>query len=474
MRPAIQYEATSALGANIAVLVTYPAGQPWFVVFDRRDGTPLHETDDERAAMTTADAHAQAWDLSFVVKQLSESSTTIYLHSDRHEALATSQDGLPLICDPDLILASTSVSHIGLSQAAEAFAASGSELQAAIRLATDGAASKPGTLVFSFVETHEVEDDGEPRLDAIEHYVHLTMKWGQTNELDGFQLDILDEQATLNKQPLYKVLLEIQSSPEHELYFADRDELQDCQPVAEKMPHFSAYVEEADPAALHGYAYEGGPVLESLKNTHPWLVSTDLQGRAVPMRFIQTDVEELAHAMTRDQHKLAEIYLIGELTQHVRGRVIAQQRKLGLAPGQSLDGKQFRTLAKFDARVALEIGEPPRDGNIQYRIWSDGELVIEDELPENKHSEILHQSPSDGAVAMVLSQILDAADSAGSTARQQAFINSVTAINLLNNAVNLLSGNASIKNGLFTHTLKVEETPSQAKSASWGPAEGMV
>jgi hypothetical protein len=128
---------------------------------------------------------------------------------------------------------------------------------------------RPRSLVFSFDQKSEVQYEEGPELETKRVYFMAELDWGIT-DLKGATLKALDGDFVINGQPLSRFLHEIEISPENELWVHDDDEVADWIGVTQRMPLFTLFHNPELKSRI--YAYEGGPVLESIAQTRPWMV----------------------------------------------------------------------------------------------------------------------------------------------------------------------------------------------------------
>lgn len=411
MRPTLYHEASSAFGfgqaaqAAVSVLITRPAGEPWYVVIDRNADDPvLYETDREDDARLMADRFAAVRDLGLVANSLLSSDKEIYLAGPL--AVTSSSDGLALI-EPEMLKGSTSVR---MDKNLDTDALADNEHWQRWLLAMERVpqlASRPKTMIYSFPrETLVREEEEGARVDYENVYVLLNIEWG-VNKLEKISIHVLDEKFELNGEELDETLYGISRSPEHEVCYESPQQLEWELPTLRDMPLFGQL---RKPDQTHRIiAYEGGKVLESLCKTHPWLLEQDAQGNPVPLRVQQVPefLDFSDQALRDDHHLLASIYLSSLLEQHVRSKVIGQQRLQGVEMGQTVDGQTFNKVFADEQGVVVEAAYDKTTPNVigtrdwlSYRIWVDGELVM-DVRPGNKElydARLVSISPVGGPV----------------------------------------------------------------------------
>lgn len=406
MRPTLYHEASSAFGqlgqAAVSVLITRPAGEPWYVVIDRNADDPLlYETDREDVARKMANQFATLGDLGQVAQSLLSLNKEIFLVSMLD--IAQSRDGLKLI-DPEMIRGS-SVAQFDLDEDTLARNAHWGLWLQAMALVPE-LANRPKSLIYSFPHETLVKDEDGSRVDHDETYVLLEIDWGVAKP-KGISIHVLDEDYVLNGEPLHKTLYAISMSPKHEVFYETPGELEWELPSLKEMPYFSQLRKPEQTNRI--IAYEGGKVLESLCHTHPWLLERDAQGNVVPLRVQQVpeylDFDE--KVLRDDHHLLSSIYLTSLLEQQARTKVINQQRAQGIAMGQTVDGQTFTKVLDDGHGVVVEAAYDKSTPNtigacdwLSYRIWAHGELVM-DVRPGNKElyeARVVSISPIGGPI----------------------------------------------------------------------------
>jgi hypothetical protein len=244
-------------------------------------------------------------------------------------------------------------------------------------------------VVFSFDQTAEVQSDEGSELETKRVYFMAELDWG-ISDLKGATLKSLDGDFVINGEPLSRFLHQIEISPENELWVHDDDEVADWIDVTQRMPLFTQFHNPELKSRL--YAYEGGPVLQGIAQTRPWMVEKDSDGNPIPLRIVKAlDYETVSEAgLKDDQHLIAAIFLRDQLTIAARAEIIKEQQSQGIHLGQATQLGQFVKVAEFESGVVLEAMFDRTTPNligtrdwVNYRLWVEGELVL-DVHPENE------------------------------------------------------------------------------------------
>lgn len=386
MTPYFSYEAQSAFGAQspsaIGVLVTFPAAHEWYVVMDKKLANPLFETDSLDEANKMAERYSAISDLAFLAKALSDTTAVRYVETSLD--CSVSHDGLDLI--PAAMI--RSAASFKLDDAFHRAAEGNEQWNSWVEQRDEVLAHRPRSLVFSFDQKSEVQYEEGPELETKRVYFMAELDWGIT-DLKGATLKALDGDFVINGQPLSRFLHEIEISPENELWVHDDDEVADWIGVTQRMPLFTQFHNPELKSRI--YAYEGGPVLESIAQTRPWMVEKDGEGNPIPLRIVKAlDHQVVSEAgLKDDQHFIAAIFLMDQLTIAARAEIIKEQQSQGIHLGQVTQRGQFVKVAEFESGVVLEAmfdrATPNLIGTrdwLNYRLWVEGELVL-DVHPDN-------------------------------------------------------------------------------------------
>lgn len=485
MRPYFSYDAQSAfqdLGqSSISVLVTYPAGQEWYVIMDKKTATPLFEGDDAKEARTMADQFAAIADLAYLGQILESSDTQRYIDSSLDATV--SEDGLPLI-PPTMVNARTSIDFgTAFERAKEGNPQWNAWTEACCKALLP---SRSRMLLLGYEQKTPVEDNGESSFNYRDVVVLARIDWGVTANGDqvpkAIEIQVLDERYDLNGTPLSRLLHDIQMSPKGDVWIEGEDEMNDWLETTSRMPLFRLHRKPEQSERI--YAHEGGPVLEFLAKHRPWLVEKDDQGHPIPLRVVQVPAYENFDeaGLLRDQNFVAACFFGDQLERAERAKIIQlQQRQQFVQPAQTVPAGTFVKVAELDDGVVLEAmhdrkSQEGRDW-LNYRLWVKGELVL-DVHPGNPAlyaSRVAGLSPIDGPVDpanLVLSprqvgSLLGLATSPpvgeeeeqGLPVRVVRFLESYCCENLQESARALEEGEATIEAGKFV--LLKQETPSE-------------
>lgn len=472
MTPYFSYEAPSAFKdfshSAIAVLVTFPAENEWYVIMDKKSALPLFETDSPSEAKTMAEQFAKISDLAFLSTILSDKNSVRYVEGSL--SCSMSRDGLNAIPD-NMVQSAVTIAFDGdMERATE-----NNNQWTTWEASRDTILSnQPRTLVFGF--DTKVEERGDDGVELVtQHVIMLAeMDWG-ISDLKKIDLKMLDGDHVVNGEPLRRLLWHVESSPKHEIWVETADELDDWRSITDQMPLFQAYHKPEQSTRI--YAYEGGQVLEKIAATRPWLVEKDAQGNPVPLRIVEAPAYQDfgEKGLKEDQQFIAAVFLGDALTDAARKDVIEAQRTHGIEFGQVTPHGQFVKVAELEAGVVLEAMFDRTTPNIigtrdwvNYRLWIEGELVL-DVHPGNaaQYAErMVSISPLGGPaldstkfsmtsdqigdlLATALSESADPEDNEVLPERVANFLHSGLCEELQGDAQDIERGDAVIENGKF-------------------------
>ena len=189
-------------------------------------------------------------------------------------------------------------------------------------LETDVMRGRPISLVFSV----DLFSDDENK-ESIQNYVCGFEYDSTKSEITSIDIRQFKNDYMLDREggTVIRRLFDVQDSPLHEVCITDDEDWENWEPVFERMPLLREHLQRTATPLGQGYVFEGGPVLEHLAKTTPWLVETSSQGVPLPLRVVRVSEGESAslEGMRADSEQMALVYL----QDHLHAHAMLTQRK---------------------------------------------------------------------------------------------------------------------------------------------------